>query len=39
VASDPARYRYVFFAAPKYATGRQTQLETAPGVEVHCVEL
>jgi hypothetical protein len=39
LASDPARYRYVFFAAPKYATGRQTRLETAPGVEVHCVEL
>ena len=39
LASDPARYRYVFFAAPKYATGRQPRLETAPGVEVHCVEL
>jgi len=39
LAIDPARYRYVFFAAPKYLAGRQRQLETAPGVEVHCVEL
>lgn len=36
---DPARYRYVFFAAPKYSCGRQLQLETVPGVEVHCVDL
>ncbi len=39
LASDRARYRYVFFAAPKYATGRQPHLETVPGIEVHCVEL
>ena len=39
LASDPARHRYVFFAAPKYASGRQTHLETVVGVEVHCVEL
>jgi len=38
LASDPARYRYVFFAAPNYANGRQVQLETVPGIEVHCVE-
>jgi hypothetical protein len=39
LASGPARHRYVFFAAPKYASGRQPHLETVPGVEVHCVEL
>lgn len=39
LTSDPARYRYVFFAAPKYNCGRQTQLEAVPGVEVHCVDL
>lgn len=39
LALDPARHRYVFFAAPKYASGRQAHLETLPGVEVHCVEL
>jgi hypothetical protein len=39
LAADPARHRYVFFAAPNYSAGRQRQLETAPGVEVHCVEL
>lgn len=39
LTSDPARHRYVFFAAPKYACGRQPQLETVPGVEVHCVDL
>ena len=39
LASDPARYRYVFFAAPKYAAGRQVRLETLAGIEVHCVEL
>lgn len=37
--SDRARHRYVFFAAPKYASGRQAQLETVPGIEVHCVEV
>lgn len=39
LTADPARYRYVFFAAPNYVCGRQTQLETVPGVEVHCVDL
>ncbi len=39
LTSDPARHRYVFFAAPKYAIGRQAHLETVPGIEVHCVEL
>lgn len=39
LASDLARHRYVFFAAPNYANGRHAQLETVPGVEVHCVEL
>lgn len=39
LASDPARHRYVFFAAPNYARGRQAHLETVAGVEVHCVEL
>ena len=37
--TDPARHRYVFFAAPGYRSGRQEKLETAPGVEVHCVEV
>jgi hypothetical protein len=37
--SDPARHRYVFFAAPGYSDGRQTDLETVPGIQVHCVEL
>ncbi len=39
LATDPARHRYVFFAAPNYARGRQERLETVPGIEVHCVEL
>ena len=39
LAVDPARHRYVFFAAPNYASGRHPELETAPGVEVHCVKL
>jgi hypothetical protein len=34
LASDPARQRYVFFAAPGYAPGRQPQLEE-PGTGVH----
>lgn len=39
LAGDPARHRYVFFAAPTYATGRQTQLEeNASGVQVFAVE-
>ena len=39
LSADPARYRYVFFAAPGYAGGRQLPLETVQGVEVHCVEI
>ena len=39
LASDSARYRYVFFSSPNYASGRQPQLETASGVEVHCIDL
>lgn len=39
LASDPARHRYVFFAAPNYPSGRQPKLETEPGIEVHCVQL
>jgi len=37
LASDPARHRYVFFAAPNYPCGRHQDLETLPGIEVHCV--
>lgn len=39
LAADPARHRYVFFAAPDYTSGRHAELETVPGVEVHCVQL
>ena len=39
LASDPAPHRYVFFAAPDYPEGRQADLETVPGIEVHCVQL
>ena len=39
LSGDPARYRYVFFAAPGYASGRQSSLETSPNVQVHCVEV
>jgi hypothetical protein len=39
LALDPARHRYVFFAAPNYPSGRQAHLETVPGIEVHCVQL
>jgi hypothetical protein len=39
LALDPAPYRYVFFAAPNYQSGRQTDLGTVRGIEVHCVEL
>jgi len=39
LASDPARHRYVFFAAPDYASGRQAHFETVPRIEVHCVQL
>lgn len=39
LANDPARHRYVFFAAPSYASGRQTQLEkSAGGVQVFAVQ-
>jgi hypothetical protein len=36
---DPARHRYVFFAAPGYGAGRQERLETVPGIQVYSVEL
>lgn len=39
MVSDPARHRYVFFAAPNYASGRHAELETVEGIEVHCVQL
>lgn len=39
LAKDLSRFRYVFFAAPGYASGRHGILETTPGVEVHCVEV
>ena len=29
-----ARHRYVFFSAPKFASGRQAQLESVNGIEV-----
>jgi hypothetical protein len=35
---DLARHRYVFFAAPGYLPGRQKNLETMPGIQVHAVE-
>jgi hypothetical protein len=39
LASAPAQHRYMFFAAPKDANGRQAPLETLPGVELMCVGL
>ncbi len=38
LAGDPARHRYVFFASPGYAAGRQERLETTVGIQVHSVE-
>jgi hypothetical protein len=40
LSTDPARYRYVFFASPGFLPGRQDKLElkTAPGVHVYVVE-
>jgi hypothetical protein len=38
LSADPARHRYVFFASPGFFTGRQQQLETMPGIQVHAVE-
>ena len=38
LSADPARYRYVFFAAPGYV-GRQERLETIPGIQIYAVEL
>jgi len=35
--SDPARYRYVFFAAPACESGLFR--ETEPGIKVYCVEI
>jgi hypothetical protein len=39
LASGPARYRYMFFAAPKCAIGRHVSVETLPGVELICFGL
>ncbi len=39
LAEDSAQHRYVFFAAPKYVSGRRVELETKPGIEVHSVKL
>ena len=39
LSADPARHRYVFFAAPGYTRGRQVALETSRDVEVWCVEI
>jgi hypothetical protein len=38
--TDPARYRYVFFAAPGFPARRwpELELETAPGIQVYAVE-
>lgn len=38
LSGDPAQYRYVFFAAPGFAAGRQKALETMLGIQVHAVE-
>jgi hypothetical protein len=38
LVSDPARYRYVFFAAPGFVAGRQEKLETSSGIHVYAVE-
>ena len=38
LSADPARHRYVFFAAPGYEAGRQEQLESAPDIHVYAVE-
>ncbi len=35
---DPARHRYVFFAAPGYRAGRQEKLESAEGIYVYAVD-
>jgi hypothetical protein len=37
LSADPARHRYVFFAAPGYIAGRQERLETSPSIQVHAV--
>ncbi len=39
LSSDPAPYRYVFFASSGFAAGRHMRLERQPGIEVHAVEL
>jgi hypothetical protein len=40
LSTDPARYRYVFFASPGFPAGRYDKLElkTAPEIQVHAVE-
>ena len=38
LVTDPSAHRYVFFTSPGFSAGRQPQLETAPGIQVHAVE-
>ena len=39
LAEDPAQHRYVFFASPQFAVGRQEQLEKpGTGVQVYATE-
>ncbi len=37
--SDPARYRYLFFAGPTFASEQRIPVESLPGVELICVWL
>ncbi len=39
LSNDPALHRYVFFAAPRYQSGRRQDLETSQNVKVYCVEI
>jgi hypothetical protein len=39
LASDPAQYRYLFFAEPTFESGQHVPVETLPGVELICVWL
>jgi hypothetical protein len=39
LASNPARHRYICFAAPTFVSGQHTPLESLPGVELICVDL
>jgi hypothetical protein len=36
--ADPAKHRYVFFAAPGYAAGRHEVLETDPRIKVYAID-